>query len=187
MLKGIIVATFPYSEADLILRIITRDLGKVSAIAKHVRKSKARFSGSLDLFDRGVFSLSKGRGSLSVVSSFSREPSFQELRNNLTRFALASVLTESFDLLVVENIPDARLYYEALEDGLSCLDSAPLEGLEQMTANLISRLLELSGIGRPNSTAGLLSAMNLVEAGAEKGLRSKVALKEILSGGNRPA
>ena len=66
-------------EADRILVILCRDLGKVGAVAHSGRRSRRRFGGCLDLFARiDVELVDKGRGGL-VCRSCGPGPRSQEL------------------------------------------------------------------------------------------------------------
>ena len=64
MLRGI-----KYGEADRILHLYTPDRGRVSAIAKGVRRSKSRFGGRLEPFFRLNLVLYEGKSDLLTVTS----------------------------------------------------------------------------------------------------------------------
>src|SRR5919108_610467 len=59
----------PYGEADRILHLYTPDRGRVSAIAKGVRRAKSRFGGRLEPFFRLDLVLYEGRSELLTVTS----------------------------------------------------------------------------------------------------------------------
>jgi DNA repair protein RecO (recombination protein O) len=46
--EGIVLKTFPYGEADLIVTYLSRDYGLIKAFAKSPRKIKSRFGSSLE-------------------------------------------------------------------------------------------------------------------------------------------
>jgi DNA repair protein RecO len=48
--KGIVLSRRDYQEADRILSVLTPDNGKVSLIAKGVRKPKSKLAGGIELF-----------------------------------------------------------------------------------------------------------------------------------------
>ena len=50
--EGIVLRSMRYGEADRILHLYTPHLGRVSAIAKGVRRAKSRFGGRLEPFFR---------------------------------------------------------------------------------------------------------------------------------------
>ncbi|MFH1792345.1 MAG: DNA repair protein RecO, partial [Patescibacteria group bacterium] len=49
--EAIILATKDYSEADRILVVYTKDFGKLSLIAKGVRKTTSKKRGHLEIFN----------------------------------------------------------------------------------------------------------------------------------------
>ena len=46
--EGVVLRTAKLGEADRILTLLTRDHGKVRAVAKGVRRTKSRFGGRLE-------------------------------------------------------------------------------------------------------------------------------------------
>lgn len=48
--RGIIFRLYPYSNASLILHVLSREQGLISLIAKGARRQKSSFAGRLDLF-----------------------------------------------------------------------------------------------------------------------------------------
>lgn len=61
--NGIILRKTDYSEADRIFSILTKEFGKISAIAKGVRKVKSRLGGHLEFFCDINFELYKSDSS----------------------------------------------------------------------------------------------------------------------------
>jgi len=59
--KGIVLAKRNFSETDRIIVLYTKNLGKISLIAKGVRKLKSRKRGSLEVFNLISFSAAKTR------------------------------------------------------------------------------------------------------------------------------
>ena len=57
-----------YGEADRILHVYTPDRGRLSAIAKGVRRARSRFGGRLEPFFRLRIELHEGRGELLTVT-----------------------------------------------------------------------------------------------------------------------
>jgi len=46
--EAIVLRTWPFHEADLLVSLFTRDQGKVKGVARHAMKSRKRFGGSLE-------------------------------------------------------------------------------------------------------------------------------------------
>jgi DNA repair protein RecO (recombination protein O) len=119
--EGIVLKTIKLGEADRIVTIFTRSLGKVRAVAKGVRKTKSRFGGRLEPFTRVNLMAYQGRSGLDTITSVDVIESFSELRKNLDGLTTAAVLAE-----VVEKItPDrekALPTYALLVEGMRALD-----------------------------------------------------------------
>jgi DNA repair protein RecO (recombination protein O) len=66
--EGIVLRSMRYGEADRILHLYTPNRGRVSAIAKGVRRARSRFGGRLEPFFRLHIELHEGRGELLTVT-----------------------------------------------------------------------------------------------------------------------
>lgn len=90
-----ILKTYEYSETSKILRLLTRDAGLCSVIAKGARRPKSRFGGLLEPFTDGrvTFYAKQGRD-LHTLSGFELRRERQSLGGELVRYAGAGLLTE---------------------------------------------------------------------------------------------
>jgi DNA repair protein RecO (recombination protein O) len=66
--EAVVLRSLRYGEADRILHIYTPARGRLSAIAKGVRRSRSRFGGRLEPFFRLQIELHEGRGELLTVT-----------------------------------------------------------------------------------------------------------------------
>ena len=71
-----------YGEADRILHIYTPQRGRVSAIAKGVRRARSRFGGRLEPFFRLRLDLHEGRGELLTVTGAETVEAYPRLRSD---------------------------------------------------------------------------------------------------------
>ena len=137
--EGIVLRTIKLGEADRIVTIFTRHLGKVRAVAKGVRKTKSRFGGRLEPFTRVNLMAYQGRSGLDTITSVDVIEAFSELRKDLDGLTTAAVLSE-----VVEKItPDreqALPTYQLLVHGMRALDDG--RGSTLVPAFLIKLLAE---------------------------------------------
>ncbi len=67
--EAVVLRSMRYGEADRILHLYTPQRGRISAIAKGVRRTKSRFGGRLEPFFRLHLVLYEGRGELLTVTS----------------------------------------------------------------------------------------------------------------------
>src|SRR5712675_2364762 len=66
--EAVVLRSMRYGEADRILHLYTPDRGRVSAIAKGVRRSRSRFGGRLEPFFRLHIELHEGRSEILTVT-----------------------------------------------------------------------------------------------------------------------
>src|SRR5215204_4039285 len=93
--EAIVLHAFDYLESSRIVRLVTRDAGMRSAIAKGARKSHRRFGGGLDLFAQGsaVLHTKPGRD-LDILGSFEDVRPRGALGEELERFNGAGAIAE---------------------------------------------------------------------------------------------
>lgn len=108
---AVVLGTSALGESDLMVVLLTPDLGKVRAAAKHARKSKRRFAGGLPAGALGEASLARRReGAMWRLDGFRSVAEVSGLGRDLSRFAYVGYLCELTDVLVVEPEPDARRF-----------------------------------------------------------------------------
>ena len=184
--EAIIIRAYPSGESDLVLRLIGNSHGKLSVLAKHARKSKKRFGSRLDVFDRGVFELKTGKGSLQVVENFTPIPAFRHLRDDLSRLTIASVICECFDLLLLEGAEDGDEAYALLSTSLEQLDtSQTLRESLRLCYSALAELLSRSGFWdittQPEPSAkSLFQLLQHLEHCSEREVHSKQSLMTVV-------
>ena len=107
--RGVVLRTHKLGEADRIVSFLTRDHGKVRAVAKGVRKTKSRFGGRLEPPGHVELLLYEGRGELDIVSQAETIDHFRPLRETSAGWPAVSML-EAADQLALERQPNRRLY-----------------------------------------------------------------------------
>lgn len=108
---GIVTKEIKYGETGKIVTLITRDLGKISAIASNVRTSKSRMLAGLQLFAYSEFVLFKGKGKKGLyhLNEVTMTESFQNIRTSLEDLAYASYFAEIANHVSQEENPDEEL------------------------------------------------------------------------------
>jgi DNA repair protein RecO (recombination protein O) len=110
-----------YGEADRIIVLLTRERGKVSAIAKGVKRARSKLAGALQLFCHARILLAAGR-SLDVITQVQPIEAFSHLSGDMARYAHASYLCELVDALTEEGAPDEGIF-DLVVESLRALES----------------------------------------------------------------
>jgi len=142
--RVVVLQTYAYSDTSKILRLMTREHGPRSAIARGARRPGSRFGGLIEPFAEGAATLYLREGrELHTLSDFDLVRERQGLGRDLQRFAGASVLSEMVMRLAPEHRDD-RLY-AALVRGLDELLVAPAGSVEGAALRAIWRLVAILG------------------------------------------
>ncbi|QQS17974.1 DNA repair protein RecO [Candidatus Saccharibacteria bacterium] len=139
---AIILKRIDYGEADRILTVLTPDVGKLSLIAKGVRKVKSKLAGGIELLSTSEISYIPGRGSVSTLVSSRLIRYYGQIIQNIDRTMLAYELIKLLDK-VTEDQPEAS-YYELLEQAFCVLDDKNVS-VDFIRAWFSAQLLRLAG------------------------------------------
>jgi DNA repair protein RecO (recombination protein O) len=132
---AIVLHSFDYLESSRILRLVTRDGGVRSVLAKGARRSSRRFGSALDLFAQGTAQLyAKPGRDLDTLSGFDVVRARPMLAEDMGRFAGASAIAE-LTLRFGRDASDSALF-DAVSDALDRLATAASD--EALTATLAS-------------------------------------------------
>ena len=158
-----ILKTYAYSETSKILRLLTRDRGLCSVIAKGARRPKSRFGGMLEPFTDGVATYYARVGKdLHTLSAFELSRERQSLGRQLVRFAGAGLVTE-IALRFASPAADERLFAQLRQ----ALDRMVVESgdLEAAILEEVWQLVTCLGFAPSIESCG--SCGNPVPAGAD--------------------
>lgn len=139
---AVVLRRLDYGEADRILTLLTREHGKLAAIAKGSRRAKARMGNGLDLFSRSQMMLAKGRN-LDVVAQAERRGDVRNISGDLHRTAYASLVAEVADKVLEERHPVDDVF-ELVVTTIERLN-APARSPRAEGAWFLMRILDLLG------------------------------------------
>src|SRR3990170_878312 len=91
--EGIVLARRNYGEADRILSVYTKNHGRVSLMAKGIRRPKSRKRGHLEIFSHVRFQAATGRG-IDLMTEVEVIDDFKEIRRSLKKVSLAYYFCE---------------------------------------------------------------------------------------------
>jgi DNA repair protein RecO (recombination protein O) len=152
--EAVVLRHTDWGEADRMLWLFTREIGKVQVVAKGVRKPRSRKAGHLEPFTRVDLQLASGRD-LFIVTQAEAKDVYQALREDLVRVGYASYIIELLDRFTYEEGENIGLY-RLLTETLSRLNSETQPAFAVRYYEI--RLLDLVGF-RPQ----LLNCVNCRE------------------------
>ncbi len=121
--EGIILKRRNLGEADRILTVFTLQKGKISVLAKGVRRIHSRRAGNVELLNRVSLYLHQAKTFL-ILTEASSLNTFQRLKEDLTLSTYAFHIIELVDKLTAEN-QENRILYEDFVRVLQRLEENP--------------------------------------------------------------
>lgn len=107
--EAIVLRHSDWGEADRLLTLYTRHLGKVRAIAKGVRKMRSRKAGHLEPFTRVALLLARGRD-MFIVTQAETVEAYLALREDLLKVSYAAYVVELLDRFTYDEDENPSLY-----------------------------------------------------------------------------
>lgn len=169
--QGIVLARRSFSEADRLVTLFSRDFGKVTLLAKGVKKPKSRKRGHIEVFNWVKFSARRSR-SIDLLLEVSSINSFSEIRQDLKKVAVAYFLLEAINRTTRESEQNEDLYqlllrtlrrltkeqhlrslredfiYELLVFGGFWAKGTPMENPDKALENIIERKVTSVRVGK---------------------------------------
>lgn len=108
--EAIVLRSMRYGEADRILHLYTPHLGRVSAIAKGVRRSKSRFGGRLEPFFHIRAMLHEGRSDLMTVTGADTVAAHPRLRERAASIDAAARASDAVSRLFEAGDPHPEVF-----------------------------------------------------------------------------
>ena len=122
--EAIVLRSMRYGEADRILHLFTPERGRLSAIAKGVRRAKSRFGGRLEPYFRLQLVLYQGRSDLMTVTSAETVFGHPRLREHGAALDGAARACDAVARMFDDHDPHRGVYH-LLSNQLALLDAEP--------------------------------------------------------------
>ena len=130
--EAIVLHSFDYLESSRILKLVTREAGVRSVLARGARRSKRRFGAALDLYAQGTAELQTKPGrDLDTLSAFDVTRARPQLAAQLSRFTGASAIAE-LTLRFTSEAADPGLF-DAVRSALDDIGTAPPDRARDVT------------------------------------------------------
>jgi DNA repair protein RecO (recombination protein O) len=126
--EAVVLRSMRYGEADRILHVYTPHRGRLSAIAKGVRRARSRFGGRLEPFFRLRLELHEGRSEILTVTGASTVEGYPRLREDARALDAAARACDAVGRLFETPEPHPAVF-NLLCRRLSLLDAAPAHPL----------------------------------------------------------
>ncbi|WAW14175.1 DNA repair protein RecO [Peptostreptococcus equinus] len=107
--QGVVLRTMKYKENDIILTLLTRQYGKVTAIARGAQRQKSKFLAGSQLFSYNTYTLKKQKD-MFVVYQCENIKSFYNISSDFEAFSYATFIVKLVENNSIEGQTNNRLF-----------------------------------------------------------------------------
>jgi len=118
--EAIVLGRTDYGEADRILTLLTPHYGKLSLMAKGVRRIKSKLAGGIELFSVSTITFVQGRGSVGTLVSSRLVTYYGNIVSNLDRTMLGYELIKQLNKITEDEPEEA--YFDLLHHTFKVLN-----------------------------------------------------------------
>lgn len=126
--EAVVLRTHKLGEADRIITMLSRQNGKVRAVARGVRRTSSKFGARLEPFSHVDLQFATGRSLNIITQAVTLHPYSEPLSHDYQRFTSGQVMIETADRLVAEEGEPALQQYQLLVGALHALTAGTSDG-----------------------------------------------------------
>jgi DNA repair protein RecO (recombination protein O) len=142
--EAIVLRTHKLGEADRIITLLTRQHGRVRAVAKGVRRTSSRWGSRLEPFTHVDLQLAEGRSLDVITQAETLTPFWGEIGDDYDRYTAGTVMLETADRLVSEEREPSPQQFLLLVGGLRAM-AGGRPGPSQVLDSYLLRSLAVAG------------------------------------------
>lgn len=125
--QAIVLKNIKYKDSDKIFTLLTKDMGKITAMARGVRKIISRRAGNLDTLNLISVGIHESIGGIKDIEEVKTLESFRNLKKDLKKSTKAYYMVELIHKSVEEN-EEVKEIFELLVKSLKSLDKDGYSG-----------------------------------------------------------
>lgn len=126
--EAVVLRTHKLGEADRIITLLSKEHGKVRAVARGVRRTSSKFGGRLEPFSHVDLQFATGRTLDVITQAVTLHAYAAPLGEDYHSYTVGQVMIETADRLVTEEGEPALQQYQLLVGALHALTSGTSDG-----------------------------------------------------------
>jgi DNA repair protein RecO (recombination protein O) len=174
--EGVVIKRHNLGETDKLVTFFSKEHGKITLVAKGLRKLSSKRANSLELFNLLKAHAIKGRGALDTLTEVSLISSPHVWRKHLGRVSLGYQLCEVIDKITAEHQPFPGTY-QILVSGLTQIGSLGDDWQTVFNSWLINIIRDLGYWPHDTDFSG--NIIEFIESLSERPIFSPKLLKQM--------
>lgn len=139
--EAVVLRTHKLGEADRIITLLTRDQGRVRAVAKGVRRTTSRWGSRLEPFSHVDLQLAEGRNLDTITQAETITAFPSRLGMDYERYTAGTAMLETAERMITEDREPALQQFLLLVGGLRALTGSDGSGVEKPHSQVLDSYL----------------------------------------------
>ncbi len=123
--KAIVLRRTNYGESDRIVQLLTPEYGKMSVLARGIRRERSKLAGGIELFSRSDITVAAGKGEMGILTGARAEVFYRNILTDYDRlqfgYEVLKQITKATEML------DEPAFFELCDQSLAALNDAELD------------------------------------------------------------
>ena len=156
--EGLVIKKMPFGEADFLVRVFTKDFGKMDALAKGARKTASKLNPHLDILNHIRMQFVKNGERISTLMDAEIISKYDDWFLTADKLSVAGRILQVIDMVILPGAKDGKLFFMLL-DFFSARGGSAFGGgsFETVAINFLRNFFKHEGYGDtlPGSEAQL--------------------------------
>ena len=113
--EGLVIKKMPFGEADFLVRVLTKDFGKIDILAKGARKTASKLNLHLDILNHIRMQFVKNGERLPTLMDAEIISRFDDWFLSADKLSVAGKILQVLDMTVLTGARDEKLFFMLLD------------------------------------------------------------------------
>lgn len=113
--EGLIIKKIPFGEADFLVRMLTRDFGKMDILAKGARKTASKLNAHLDILNRIRMQFVKNGERISTLMDAEIISKYDDWFLDADKLSIMGRVSQVIDMVILPDAKDEKLFFMLLD------------------------------------------------------------------------
>ncbi len=146
--EGLVMKKAPFGEADFLVRVLTKDFGKMDALAKGARKTASKLNAHLDILNHIRMQFVKNGERIPTLTDAEIIAKYDDWFSDADKLSIMGRVLQVIDMVILPGAKDEKLFFMAL-DFFSAIGGPAFGGksLEREALNFLRDFFQHEGHG----------------------------------------
>ncbi|MDP3934739.1 MAG: DNA repair protein RecO [Candidatus Giovannonibacteria bacterium] len=113
--EGLVIKKMPFGEADFLVRVLTKDFGKMDVLAKGARKTASKLNLHLDILNHIRLQFVKNGERLPTLMDAEIIARYDDWFSDVDKLSIMGRILQVIDMVILPGAKDEKLFFLALD------------------------------------------------------------------------